>query len=412
MSKKLIGMYIFVLFVFVLSACFKFNILSVKYKEAKTAVNFYTEMYNDVLSNLMAPNHFMLQSQPGDFLGDWTGDAGAFAPHVLFINGYTTEAKQVMDYVRTLELSQTDIKTRMSSYPHNKFRSPTGSLTPYRTSNIVDFVVGFGCYYNGPAYYSEACNWCSAIGVGLAGGSIAVSADPNPIGDINGYIAGLASVANTAFVGANACLNPNYLNTGLTLLNKLNDTYWNVTKGYYVDTNSSHQGTVEFSAFQNGSALWALTWAYGIRKDATILSKISSLYEKSMLYLWDSNRGGYYDFKADVVLGKDLGANLLWCRGLLWAYWVTGDVRYLTTAEQVLNFIQNDLLINDTAHPGYKILAHDYFESRGASSNYCTGCNFLAMECIWLYNNLKTNGPLNGNIPVSSNPGCSSKIAN
>jgi hypothetical protein len=418
MSKiKMLSVYLLVavlLSVFMVT-CSRFNFLTrkqVKEVELKSTVTAFNTTYNDILSNLVT-NYLNDNGVAGDIKGDWTGDGCAFAPHILFVNGYTTEAKQVMDFARNLQLTPAFIIKSANKYKLFRRNIVDNKTPPLGTTQIVDFIVGFGGYYNGPTYYPEAGDWCASIALGVTGGSAIVKTDPNPLGDINGYIAGLASVANTALVGANTCLNPNLVNYGNDLVTSLNG-YWDSDRGYYFDGTPGHQGTVEFSSFQNGTALWALTWAYGIRKDADTLSKINSLYDKGEMYLWDVTRGGYADVK-EGYNGKDAGANLLWCRGLLWAYWVTGDTKFLNKGKAVLEFIERDLIMIDfavsTPENTYKIMAHDWYITRGPSSNFCTGCNYLLLECIWLYNHLVQTGPLVGNIPVTTNPGCAKTIA-
>jgi len=58
--------------------------------------------------------------------------------------------------------------------------------------------------------------------------------------------------------------------------------------------------------------------------------------------------------------------------------------------------LETSMFKPDTAHPGYKILHHD-----NHAINYCTGCNFLALECIRALWTLQAEGPLGGKIPIS-----------
>lgn len=361
-------------------------------REAVTVTHF-SDMYSEVLRNLLESGHTMWDGSVGSIKGDWTYDGQAFAPKALEFAGRVSEAKLVLDYNTSLQLQVTsqDLKNK--------------------TASVIEFVVGFGAYVDGLRIYPDKANWnwCNMMGLGVNVGIDLVKQDPNPVGDLNGYICGIASVVNTAYVDANACLNSQLAVKGNEAYTLLNSLYWVADKGYYRDTNPLHQGSVEFSSFQNGTALWALSWHYGIYKDADSLSKIQSLYTMSEQHLWNSTIGGYVDLMG--YPGMDLGANLLWARGWIWSYAVTGDVRYLNKTEAVLNFIQSKLFVDDNDHPGFKILAHDFsIEHDAASSNYCTGCNYLALIVIQEYNERLLLGPLTGKIPITK-PACGTLVS-
>ena len=350
---------------------------------AAVTVTHFADMYNGLLANITT-NFRWQDGQVGNWIGDWTYDAGAFAPEVLFRSGHTELAKQTMDYVMSLETFVT---------------------------KIAEFAVGFGAYYNGPEFYPEKGGWCGLMGAGIAMGAGMVIQDPNPVGNLNGYIAAMAAVANTCFMDANVCLTPLYATSGNNVFSAMNTLYWDEGNGYYIDMIPAHQGAGFFSTFQNGSALWAVAWHYGIYNDPASLAKLEAIYNNLETRRWFTQYNMYVDFDITVPPSFDLGANMLIARGYEWAYWVTGDIKYLNKVGQILTGIQSHLLFNDCDYPGFKMLAHHGPVPEGSAcwGNYCTGCNFLALNVIWHYNDLKQNGPLGGRIPINppSGPGCS-----
>lgn len=387
--KKLITILIMVLVLLIPFQCVKVDkiIKTPLLKSTKTEITEFSNLYNLLLLNLIAPNHFKWENDKiGNWKNDWTHDAQAFAPEILFRAGYEELAKQTMDY-------NVDIGTVIT--------------------NPVEFVVGFGSYYVGPEFYSDKMNWCGYMATGINIGTLLARQNPNPVGDITGYISGLSSVINTTFIDANTCLNPQLFVVGEKAMNeqivgKLNlMQYWDSNRGYFYDPDPTHQGHIEFSSFQNGSATWALSLYYGITQNQDIRDKIETLYTNADSVLWHPICGGYRDAAGYLMGGAfDLGANLLWARGWLWTYWVTGDQKYLNKVKDTLTFIETYLLIDDSRHPGFKMLSHDYCIGGIPHPDYCTGCNFLALITIWHYNSLKQNGPLEGKIPISPNPSC------
>ena len=348
-------------------------------------ITHFTQMYNDVLSNLVAPDHFKWQDGVvGNWDLDWTYDAGGFAPGVLFRAGYDDLANQTLAYVTSL-----------------------GTLV----TKPVEFIVGFGSYADGAIFY-PASAYCGLMAVGVNFGIAEALKDPSPIGALNGYICGVAAVVNTAYVDAHVCLNPQLATVGDTAYNEMITRWWDQEKGYFFDPicYPQHQGGCIFSSFQNGTALWALSWHYGIHHDQASLDMMSTLYTSAETHLWNT----YWDIYEDLpgFDGCDLGANLLWAMGWNWAYWVTGNTTYLDKVEQILNGIQTHLLKEDAAHPGYKMLIHDTAGSGGGPSTYyCTGCNFLALKVIWNFNDLKANGAHTGLIPIKKPGSCGTLIS-
>lgn len=344
------------------------------------SVTDFSEMHDAILANLIAPGHFMWQNAEGNFLGDWSGDAGAFAPSSLHNAGHDEIATKVLEYVSNLGT--------IGTYP-------------------VDFLVGFHSYLMGPVLKPEV-GWCGLMDLGVAVGTADVMKEESALNAVAGHIAGMSQVSITSYRMANACLKKVMADNANKVMTQLNKApaqggYWDAVRGYYYDGNCNHQGSCMFSSFQNGMALSALAWHYGIYRESVTLSRINSIRTKSDAQLWDSSLGAYRDREGGFA-GMDAGANLLWLRGWLWMYYMTSEQVYLDKSTSILNFIQNRLIMDDPQHPGFKVMAHDWYPPRGPSTNYCTGCNFLLLELIQNYNRFKAGDIHTGKIPIAPEP--------
>ena len=349
-------------------------------------INEYDTLFHQILDNLRT-NYW---SPDGNWEGDWMHDAGGLAPRALYPYGIDSGDQDLIDkanitFDRNLDLFM--------------------ELLGGNTSNMVEALMGITSgpdalrFYSGEKYQDfplDAFGW-----LGLFLTQNLIKWVPNPLGDYLGYIFPLGAYAYTAFEVASIV--KGFVGITATSMAEgqivfANDTYWvdesygGVDYGYYYDPTYGHRNNEPMNGFANGPMLTALAWAYGVTQEEDHLLRANALLDGVNTRIWDAARGGYAHSLHDNQT-KHLSDNTAYAVALVQLYDATAQSAYLDRAREVLDFIQADLLIEDQGHPGYFICSHDWTSGSGASSSFCTGCNFAVLFAIYRLNELVQVGP-------------------
>jgi len=346
----------------------------------------YENMFHEILENLRT-NYW---SPDGNWLGDWMYDAMALAPKALYPYGIDMGDMDLINKANITVDRNIDLLFELLRGGSTDFVE--GLMGTYCTLEALQF-------YSGEQYGNlpfEFAAWLTGVFTqGL------IQEVPNPAGDFLGYPFVMGSYAYSAieygsivkgFFGFTATW------VALSIIETANKNYWvedsfiDVDYGYYWDNDPDHLWNEPMNSFVNGPMLMALARAYGVTHDDEHLNKADALVRGANTRLWDQDRGGYA-IHLDRPGRKLLADNNSFILALVELYNVTGQVTYLGRAREILDFIENDLFMEDQDHPGYFICSHDW-DNGYTNPSFCTGCNFAQLYSIYRLNQLVQNGPI------------------
>ncbi len=315
---------------------------------------FETE-FSDILGNLLK-NYW---HESGNWKGDMQGDATAFAAILLYELGLDSGDEAMTAMANATVQYEVDLVQKFLRWPKIN----------------MEMVIGFPALASG--YQYEADRECAELfSAGVKANYYLISRWP---GILVPYVHDKATVYGTGsymcFQAYDLLGTDNFKQKGLKLIEKADEQCWDEDAGLYAYT--------KIIDWPQLTMMTALLAAYRTTEDIFFLERVQRILSVMDETYFDHTSGSYFGHPDTQTKGLSGNNTMIWV--LLDLYTVTGEIKYLNRARDVLSWIFSE----DLYDGGENIIYHHWSMEEGRAGYLCTGCNFHTLCNVYRYNKLR-----------------------